>query len=146
MILEENPKTRTMANACKIAALRNIVIRSSRAEFLCGVHESPVTSHILSERRRRIHPQQPCLGTAGVPPTMRRRAFEIEAVAWLKAVMLFAVEPNLKFAAKNVQELFAFMRVRFAAAAAWFDAKKMRLHSRLSPSEQFHAHAWSRLQ
>src|ERR1700733_3571802 len=99
-----------MANASKMAALRDTVIPSSRAEFSSGVHESSVTSDILSERRRRIHPQQPGLGTAGIPPAMRRRAFEIEAIAWLEAVMFFAVEPNFKFTAKNVQELFTFMR------------------------------------
>jgi len=37
-----------------------------------------------------------------------------------------------------VQELFAFVSIRFAAAAAGFDAKKMRLHCGVAPSQQLH--------
>ena len=60
--------------------------------------------------------------------------------------MFFAIQPNLKIAAKDVQEFFAFVRIRFAAAAAWFDAKKMRLHGGLAPREKLHAHTWSGLE
>src|SRR5258708_23175964 len=50
------------------------------------------------------------------------------------------VEPNLKISAHDMQEFFAFMRVGFAAAASRFDAEKMRLHRRVSPGQQLHAH------
>ncbi len=60
--------------------------------------------------------------------------------------MFIAVQPNFEFTAQNVQELFAFVRIGFAAAAAGFDAEKMRLHRRLAPGEKLHAHAGSGLE
>src|SRR5579864_64172 len=98
------------------------------------------------KRWRRIHPQKRGLGTSGIPPAVRRRAFEIEAIAGLEAVVLLTIQPNLKFTAKNVQELFALVRVRLATASAGFDAKKMRLHYRLTPSQKLHANAGSGLE
>src|SRR5580704_434257 len=53
--------------------------------------------------------------------------------------MLFAVQPNLKFTAKNMQELLSFVRIGLAAAAAGFDTKKMRLHGCLAPRQKLHA-------
>src|SRR5258708_8851641 len=50
------------------------------------------------------------------------------------------VAPNLKISAHDMQEFFAIMRVGFAAAASRFDAEKMRLHRRVSPGQQLHAH------
>ena len=60
--------------------------------------------------------------------------------------MLVVAEPNLKIAAKHVQKFLAFMRVRFTAAAAGLDAKKMRLHGRLAPSQKLHADTGSGFQ
>src|SRR5271167_4362428 len=53
--------------------------------------------------------------------------------------MFFAVQPNFKFTAKNMQELLAFVRIRFAAAAAGLNTKKMWFHGRLPPSQELHA-------
>src|ERR1700720_2168104 len=72
---------------------------------------------------------------------MWRGALEIEAVAGLHAVVLIGVEPDFEFATQDVQEFFAFVSVRFAAAAAWLDAKKMWLHGSVAPGEKFHADA-----
>src|SRR4029077_16255230 len=54
--------------------------------------------------------------------------------------MLLAVKPDFKLSAKDVQEFFAFMRIRFAAATTGLDAEKMRFHHRVSPGQQLHAH------
>lgn len=60
--------------------------------------------------------------------------------------MFLAVQPNLKFTTKDVQELFAFVRVGFTTAAARFDTKKMRFHRGLAPGQKLHAHSGSRFQ
>ena len=60
--------------------------------------------------------------------------------------MFLAVEPNFKLTSKYVQELFAFVRVGFAAAAAGFDAKKMRFHGCLAPGQKLHAYSGCRFQ
>jgi len=52
--------------------------------------------------------------------------------------MPLVVEPDFEFTAQNMEELFSFMSIRFAAAAAGFDAKQMRLHCGVAPSEQLH--------
>jgi len=70
---------------------------------------------------------------------MRSRAFEIETVAGFQAVVLLAVQPDFKFAAKDVQKFFALVRIGFAAATARFDTEEMRFHRRIAPGEQFHA-------
>src|SRR5258708_38373279 len=72
---------------------------------------------------------------------MWRGTLEIKTVARLHAEMLIGVEPDFEFAAQDVQEFFAFVSVRFAAAAAGLDAKKMRLHGRGAPGKKFHADA-----
>src|SRR5712664_289894 len=54
--------------------------------------------------------------------------------------MFLRVEPNLKISAHDMQEFLAFMRVGFTAAPSGFDAEKMRLHHRVSPGQQLHAH------
>src|SRR5260370_5118393 len=61
-------------------------------------------------------------------------------------IMLLGVEPNFKVSAKDVQEFLALVRVGFTAAASGFDAEKMRLHRRVSPGKQFHAHVRGSLQ
>lgn len=53
--------------------------------------------------------------------------------------MLLVAQPDLKFAAKDVEKLFAFVGVGFAAAAAGLDAKEMGFHGSVSPGEEFHA-------
>jgi len=55
-------------------------------------------------------------------------------------VMLLGVKPDLKIPAQDMQEFLAFVRVGFTATAAGFDTEKMRLHHRVSPGEQLHAH------
>src|SRR5258708_38533020 len=89
---------------------------------------------------RRINPQQPSLRPAGILPAVRSRTIEIEAVATFKNIMFLRVEPNLKIPAHDMQEFLAFMRVGFTAAPSGFDAEKMRLHHRVSPGQQLHAH------
>ena len=98
------------------------------------------------ECRRRVDPEQPSFGAARISPTMRRRTFEIEAVAGFQFVVLFRVQPDFEFAAQDVQELFAFVSVRIAAAAVWFHAEEMRLHGGVAPSQEFHANARGGLQ
>jgi len=70
---------------------------------------------------------------------MRRGTFEIEAVAGLQTVMFLAVQPDFKVAAEHVEKFLAFVGVGFAAAAAGFDAEKMRFHHGISPGKQLHA-------
>ncbi len=53
--------------------------------------------------------------------------------------MALIVQPDFKFAAEDVEKLLAFMGVRFAAAAAGFDAEEMRFHGSVAPGEEFHA-------
>src|SRR6266851_3362072 len=72
---------------------------------------------------------------------MWRGTLEIKTVARLHAVMLICVQPDFEFATQDVQEFFAFVSVRFAAAAAGLDTKKMRLHGSVAPGEQLHADA-----
>ena len=60
--------------------------------------------------------------------------------------MFLAVQPNFELTAKDVQELFAFVRVGFTAAAAGFDAKKVRFHGRLAPGQKLHTDSGSRFQ
>src|SRR5258708_6840860 len=72
---------------------------------------------------------------------MWRGALEIKTVAMLHAGMLIGVEPDCEFAAQDVQEFFAFVSVRFAAAAGGLDTKKMRLHGSVAPGKKFHADA-----
>src|SRR5260221_12424596 len=98
------------------------------------------------KRGRSIDPKQPRLRAAGIAPAMRRGAFEVKAVAGLQAIVLAITKPDFKRAAKDVKEFFAFVRVGFAAAPAGFHTKKMRLHGRISPRQEFHAHAGVGLQ
>ena len=77
---------------------------------------------------------------------MRRGTFEIEAVAGFKKVVLSVVQPDFEFSAHDVKKLFTLMSVRFTAAAAGFDAKEMRLHGGIAPSEKFHAHVGAGLE
>jgi hypothetical protein len=70
---------------------------------------------------------------------MRSGAFEVKAIAGLKAVVAVILEPNFKFAAEHVKKLFAFVGVGFATVAAGFDAEEVRLHGGVPPSEKLHA-------
>src|SRR5882757_5357357 len=72
---------------------------------------------------------------------MWRGTLEIKTVARLQAVMLIGVQPDFEFATQDMQEFFAFVSVRFAAAAAGLDAKKMRFHGSVAPGKKFHADA-----
>ena len=76
----------------------------------------------------------------GILPAMRRRAFEIKTVARLQAIFL-AIQRDLQIPAQYVNELFAFMSVGISAARFRRDAKQMRLHDRVAPRQQFHAHS-----
>src|SRR5580704_2936841 len=106
------------------------MMRSFATSGQSVVRHPRVTSHFFSKRWRCVYPQQPGLGAPGVSPPMRRGALEIEAVPRFEPVMFLAVQPDFKNAAKYVQELFAFVRVRLPTAPTGFDAKKMRLHHR----------------
>lgn len=55
--------------------------------------------------------------------------------------MFLIIEPDFKSSAKDMQKFLAFVSVRFAAASAGLDAKQVRLHDGIAPSEQLHAHA-----
>src|SRR5712672_2125255 len=72
---------------------------------------------------------------------MRRGALEIKTIPGLKAVVLRVTQPNFEFAAENVQEFFAFVRIRFTTAAARLYAEQMRLHRGVAPCKEFHTHA-----
>src|SRR5882724_7830753 len=99
-----------------------------------------------SKSRRSIDPQQPRLRPPGVFPSMRRRAFEIEAVACFQTIMFLVAQPDLEFAAQDVQKFLSLVRVRFSAATVGLHTEQMRFHRRVSPSEQLHPHARRRLQ
>src|SRR2546423_3815963 len=45
-----------------------------------------------------------------------------------------------------MEKLFAFVSVRFSAAAAWLHAEEVRFHGGVSPGEQLHAYACVGLQ
>src|SRR5260221_4618130 len=92
------------------------------------------------KRGRSIDPKQPRLRAAGIPPAMRRGAFEVKAVAGLQAIVLAVTQPDFKRAAEDVKEFLAFVRVGFAAAPTWFHTKKMRLHAGISPRNEFPAY------
>src|SRR5258707_9701231 len=98
------------------------------------------------KRGRSIDPKQPRLRAAGIPPAMRRGAFEVQAVAGLQAIVLAVAEPDFKCAAEDVEEFLAFVCVGFAAAPAALHTEKMRLHDGIAPGEEFHAHAGIGLQ
>ena len=70
---------------------------------------------------------------------MRRGTFEIEAVTGFELEVPLILQPDFEVAAKDMEELLAFMGVRFAAATAGFDAEEMRFHGGVAPSEQLHA-------
>ena len=53
--------------------------------------------------------------------------------------MTLGVQPDLEFAAQDVEEFFALVRVGFAAATAGFDAEEMRFHGGVAPGEKLHA-------
>jgi len=55
-----------------------------------------------SESRRRVYPQNPGFGAAGISPAMRSGAFEVEAIAGAKNIVLATVQPNFKFTAHDV--------------------------------------------
>src|SRR5260221_13125051 len=93
------------------------------------------------KRGRSIDPKQPRLRAAGIPPAMRRGAFEVQAVAGLQAIVLAGTKPEFKRAAEDGKEFFAFVSVGFAAGPAGFHTKKMRLHCRFAPGQEFHADA-----
>src|SRR5256885_5861478 len=76
---------------------------------------------------------------------MRRRAFKIEAVARLQAILL-AIKRDLQFAAKNVNELFPFVRIRISAAGFGRNAKQVRLHHCIAPRQQFHTNTYAGFQ
>src|SRR5579885_1752051 len=101
---------------------------------------------VYLECRRRVDPKHPRLPPAGIPPAVRRRAFEIQAVAAFQPVMLRFVQPDFEFAAQHVQKLLAFVRIGFSAAAPRLHAKQVRLHRRASPRQQLHPHARRRFQ
>src|SRR5271169_6732275 len=92
-----------------------------------------------SERGRGIDPQNPGLRTPRVFPAMRGGAFEIKAVTGLQPVMTLIVQPDLKFAAQDVEKFFTLVSVGFSAAPAAFDAKEVRLHDGIAPGEKLHA-------
>lgn len=53
--------------------------------------------------------------------------------------MALILEPDLKFTAQDVEKFLAFMSIRFTAAPAGFDAKKVRFHGGVAPGKEFHA-------
>ncbi len=53
--------------------------------------------------------------------------------------MTLLVQPDFKFTAQDVEKFLAFMGVRFAAAAARFDAEEVRFHGGVAQGEEFHA-------
>ena len=101
---------------------------------------------LILKCRRCIDPQHPGFFPAGILPSVRNRAFKIETVARLEPEVLAAVQPDFKVPAKNMEKFLTFMRIRFAAAAAGFDAEKMRLHHGVAPGEQFHTDVASSLE
>ena len=70
---------------------------------------------------------------------MRSGAFEVQAIAGTKNIVLATVQPNFKFTAHDVEKFFTFMGIGFTTAAAGFDAEKMRLHGGIAPGEKLHA-------
>src|SRR5213075_1206313 len=93
----------------------------------------------LSKCRRRIDPQHPRFFAAGILPTVRRRAFEIKAVAGLQPVIFALVEPDLKFSPKQMEKFLPFVGVGFTAPATRLHSEEVWLYCRVTPGKQFHA-------
>ncbi len=49
------------------------------------------------------------------------------------------MQPDLEFAAQDVEKFFPFVGVGFTAGATGLDAEEMRLHGGVAPGEKFHA-------
>src|SRR5215831_8373509 len=92
-----------------------------------------------SKCRRCIDPQHPRFLAPGILPTMRGRAFKIQAVAGLQPVVFAFVQPDFKITAKHVEKFLPFVRVGLPATATGLDAEQVGLHRRVSPGQQFHA-------
>src|SRR5215471_12699089 len=60
--------------------------------------------------------------------------------------MFLSVESDLEIPTQYVDKFFALVRVRIPAASFRRDAKKMRLHHGVAPSQQLHADSGTRLQ
>src|SRR5207245_11462379 len=71
---------------------------------------------------------------------MGSRAFEVKTIARPEAVFL-PVERNMQLPAQNVEKFLALVCVRLTAAGLGSDSEQVRFHNRITPREQFHAHA-----
>jgi hypothetical protein len=87
-----------------------------------------------------VDPKQPCFGPPGILPAVGRGTFEIETIAGTKAVVPLMLQPDFKLAAKHVKKFLALVRIGFTTATARLDAKQMRLHGGIAPSEKLHTH------
>src|SRR5579864_5638352 len=87
---------------------------------------------------RSVNPQHPGFGAAWVEPAMRGGALKIKTVAGFKPVLGFR-HRNMQFPLQDVQKLLALVGVGFTAASPRGDAKQVRLHYGIPPSQQFHA-------
>src|ERR1035438_2754229 len=116
---QELPRTVTIFSSCPLrrVAVQRTVHQRSR-------HFMPKRTFHALKGRRGVHPQQPGLRPTWVSPTMRRRAFEIEAIALFQMVVLSVAEPDLKLAPQNVQKFLAFVRVGFSASTVRFQDRK----------------------
>lgn len=71
---------------------------------------------------------------------MVRAAFEVEAITFFEPVAFSAFEFDFEGAFQNIEKLFAFMGVGFAATCMRRDAEEVRLHHGIAPGKKFHAH------
>src|SRR5438105_2809577 len=100
---------------------------------------------VVLEGWRRVDPQHPSFVLTWIFPAVRRSTFKIKAVSGLQPVFLF-LELNLQLSTEHVKKFLAFVRVRLTAAGIGRDPKKVRLHDRITPGKQFHAHSGPGLQ
>src|SRR5271165_5109745 len=96
---------------------------------------------LTSESRRSIHPQEQRFLFAEALPAVPPGTLEIQTVSWLQRVVLHFVEPDFQRALQHVDELFALVAIRAAAAGAGCDTEQMRLHYLPAKGEQFHLYA-----
>src|SRR5215469_6882344 len=130
---------RPCARAIPAVATHTSEICNRNLEARAFIEMASFFMPLASKCRRRIDPQHPGFLAPGILPTMRRRAFKIQAVTGLQPVVFAFVQPDFKITAKHVQKFLTFVRVGLPATTAGLDAEEVGLHRRVSPGQQFHA-------
>src|SRR5258708_23683458 len=73
---------------------------------------------VILKGGRRVDPQNPGFGAAGIFPAMRRGALKIQAVARFQEIVAVVLQPQVEIAAPDMQEFLAFVGGGVSAAGA----------------------------